>query len=99
MLFKDAFKAKSYQKVFGIGYYTPVNGWTTIITRIGKQSSVSSLKVPTELFNQLNLDDNDKSITNLSDFPALVVSKDESTGFRKLDYRPSTTGSSDADED
>lgn len=99
MLFKEAFKPKAYQKTYAIGYYTPVGPWTTIITRIGKQSAVSSLKIPTAIFDKLQVDDNDKSIINLADFPELVIVKDEDNGFKKLEYHQKKSSGVEADVD
>lgn len=99
MLFKNKFKPKSYQKVFGVGYYTPNGAWTTIQTRCGKQSAISSLKIPTAIFDKLDLDETDNSIRNLAEFPELTVVKDEETGFRKLEYHPTAKKSETTTDD
>lgn len=96
MLFKDAFKPREYQKIFALGYYTPVAGMTTISYRIGKQSP-SQMKIPTSVFDTLKVDDTTKAIINLPE--CLSVIKDDETGFKKLVYVPANRNAEDDSED
>lgn len=82
MLFKDCFKAKAYQKIYAIGYYTPTNGTVTVQYKIGKQP-VSSIKLPQDLFDKLEVTkEEDDVIIILPDW--LKVNKDSDSGFRTL---------------